>query len=83
MGQIIELHEWRRGRPGKVGPPGDAFDWASPASGYIDAAMVPWALWRSLFASYATLWLAPFGMEVRPIGGRAPADKVARATTRR
>lgn len=82
MGQIIELHEWRRGKPGKVGPPGDAFSWAQPAAHCMDAAFVPWTLWRSLFATYATLWFAPFGMEVRPIPRREPEDRMVRATQR-
>lgn len=35
------------------------------------------ALWRSLMAGYASLWFAPFGIEVKVIeSGARPAPKV-------
>lgn len=79
MGQVIDFSR-RQTRPTGVAPAPAA---ASPQPFlvqpvYPHAMLVHhMALWRSLMASYASLWFAPFGIEVKVIeSDEKPAVKV-------
>jgi hypothetical protein len=73
MGQIIDLEQWRRdiskrrstGEESRVGQVQVA------SASWVEEVMLPSAtLWRSVVATWACLWLAPWGLEVRPIAAR-------------
>lgn len=83
MGQIIDFHE-RRVRK-EAGPSAaSSIPTRSPPVSYVETVLVPaMEFWRLVAASYAGLWLAPFGLEVRPTAGRESSEPRARARSQR
>jgi hypothetical protein len=78
MGQVIDLEQRRQSRrpdPRDLDVPPAAGWHAAQAAAYVDAVVLPSVtLWRSLAATWACFWLAPLGLEVRPVEtGRLPA----------
>jgi hypothetical protein len=78
MGQIIDIDQRRK--------PGPAYGMAAEAalsarpglpSAQFEQMLLPaLAVWRSWMATWATLWLAPMGLHVRPV--ELPATTPAR-----
>lgn len=66
MGQIIEFAGWRRGSSPNADASSQTQGWNGVNTVYLDAMLTPWEMWRGLVASYASLWFAPLGFEVRP-----------------
>ena len=70
MSQIIDLEQWRQHRK----PQRDAATisagaaWPDQPADWMRSAMLPSiVLWRSAMATWACLWLAPLGLQVRLI----------------
>ena len=86
MGQVIDLEQRRQSRrpePSDLGVPPAAGWHAIQAAACLDAVVLPVALWRSLAATWACFWLAPLGLEVRPVErGRSPAAPERASSTR-
>jgi hypothetical protein len=80
MAQIIDMEERRKPRAARDGrieqsPAGAALD---PLA-YVDQLAMPLALvWRSWFAAWTSLWLAPFGLQVSSLEAPPlePKDRV-------
>jgi hypothetical protein len=87
MGQVIDLEQRRQSRRPESADRGvpPAAGWhAVQAAAYLDAVVLPSiALCRSLAATWACFWLAPLGLEVRPVEtGRSPAAPERASSTR-
>ncbi|MEK0083170.1 hypothetical protein [Benzoatithermus flavus] len=84
MGQIIEFEQWRRKKPQVAPAIPEPSGWPSLPAAYVDSVFLPTvAMWRSFVASCATWWLAPIGLEVRPVDPTPPAqDKERLSSTR-
>ncbi|MFO1073349.1 MAG: hypothetical protein U1E17_11890 [Geminicoccaceae bacterium] len=80
MGQIIEFDGRRRSQSPKADAPGETQGWQDAGAAYLDAVLAPWELWRGLMASYASLWFAPLGLEVRPASREQPEPASRRVT---
>jgi hypothetical protein len=74
MAQIIDIEERRKPRPaprGKAEPPAEPS--ALDPFAYLGQLAVPLvAIWRSWFATWGSLWLAPFGLQVSPVENPPP-----------
>lgn len=81
MAQIIDIEERRKPRLGPHGGVGPSPELSSlDPLAYIDQLAKPAAvMWRSWFATWGTLWLAPFGLQVGPIEVRPPIEPKDRA----
>lgn len=67
MGQVIDFQQ-RRPRDGEaaVKPRPTPASWPPSGPAYVEFLLEPsLTLWRSMIASYAGLWFAPLGLEVR------------------
>jgi hypothetical protein len=87
MGQVIDLEQRRRSRrpePAGLGGSPVAGWHAAQTAAYLDAVVLPSVtLWRSLAATWACFWLAPLGLEVRPVGtGRSSTEQERASSTR-
>jgi hypothetical protein len=85
MGQIIELEQWRqRKQPLPSGSRREPAGWHDLSSAYVDSVFLPTvALWRAVMASYACWWLAPIGLEVKPIDPTPPEQGKERLSSTR
>jgi hypothetical protein len=85
MAQVIDLEQRRQSRrPEPVGRGlQPAAGWhAVQAAAYVDAVVLPSvAFWRSLAATWACVWLAPLGLEVRPVETNRSAAAPERASS--
>ena len=74
MAQIIDMEERRKPRPagrGAAEPPPD-FMVLDPMA-LVDQLVVPVVeMWRSWIATWGSLWLAPFGLQVSPVESPPP-----------
>lgn len=83
MGQIIQLEQWRR-KQAQPAPAAPASGWPNLPAAYIETVVLPSvAMWRTLMASCACWWLAPMGLEVRPIDPNPPAQGTERLSSTR
>ena len=84
MGQIIDFHQ-RRVREESSSPAAPPTPpWCSARARYVETVLAPTVeLWRLMVASYAGLWFAPFGLEVRPVERRDSPEPTARARSQR
>lgn len=87
MGQVIDLEQRRRSRrpePAGIGGSPIAGWHAAQAAVYVDTVLLPSVtLWRSLAATWACFWLAPLGLEVRPVEtDRSPTPPERASSTR-
>jgi hypothetical protein len=81
MGQIINLDQWRREHAARTTNGGAASGLRAPAA-YVDNVMLPSiTLWRAMMATWACWWLAPVGLEIRPIQARKPSQPQGRASS--
>jgi hypothetical protein len=84
MGQIIELEQWRRKQPQPAAATPERVVWPNLPAAYVETVVLPsMAMWRSLAASCACWWLAPLGLEVRPIDPTPPAPGTERLSSTR
>jgi len=71
MGEIIDFDAWRRhGNPLPAGGSGEELMkvWGQRPVTYVDLMVTPsMLLWRSMFVTWACLWLAPIGLQVTAI----------------
>jgi hypothetical protein len=69
MGQVIDMEERRKPRPAPGVAVGPSVSGASGlSSAQVEQMILPaMAVWRSWLATWATLWLAPMGLHVRPV----------------
>jgi hypothetical protein len=83
MGQVIDLDQRRRERAVRtISSSGATSGWHAPTT-YVDNVMLPSiALWRTMMASWACWWLAPVGLEIRPIEASRPLPPQGRASSR-
>jgi hypothetical protein len=81
MGQIIDFHQYRLRCQGEASATASSSAGQLVSETYVNGMLLPgMALWRSLMVSYAALWLAPLGIEVRPVEARAKPPERERAT---
>jgi hypothetical protein len=85
MAQIIDMEEERRKprRALRALPERPRLPPSVDPGSYLDQFAAPSAvLWRSWFATWGSLWLAPFGLQVSTLEERRPADARERAKPR-
>ena len=81
MGQIIDFNQHRRRVREETSAAASSPSRPMATGIYLDGMLLPGlALWRSLMVSCAALWLAPFGIEVKPVEARETAPEKERAS---
>jgi hypothetical protein len=87
MAQVIDLEQRRQSkRPEPAGLGGSPVaGWhVAQAAAYVDAVVLPSVtFWRSMAATWACFWLAPLGLEVRPVETGRPSTPPERASSTR
>jgi hypothetical protein len=84
MGQIINLDQWRREHAARSTVSSSTASGLHAPVTYVDNVMLPSiTLWRAMMATWACWWLAPVGLEIRPIEARRPSQPQERASSSR
>ena len=84
MGHIIYLDDWRK--RAQAAPTRTTLDiancWQMLPVTYVESVLMPSiTLWRTIMASYACWWLAPVGLEVRPVARASQQRDQGRLTS--
>ena len=80
MGQIINLDQWRREHAART-TSSAASGLHAPATCFDNVMLPSITLWRAMMATWACWWLAPVGLEIRPIQACKPSQPQGRASS--
>ncbi|MFZ1428287.1 MAG: hypothetical protein WAS21_16115 [Geminicoccaceae bacterium] len=74
MGKVIDIEQRRRTAKARPTAPGSATaDLQAMPLVFTQAVLLPSAtFWRLWFATWSSFWLAPIGLEMRPIDPSSP-----------